>query len=89
MTRRSVIHNTCNSADTNDPKLVKIITEEHARGVPAGVVHCAMHCFRPDGPHEYQELLGVLSRNHEWHHPVTITKEGNHLLSQTTCPFHC
>ncbi len=73
-----VIHNTCNSADTNDPEQVKIITDEHKNGVPGAVVHCAMHCFRPNGPHEYQKFLGVLSRAHEGHHPVTITKKGNH-----------
>jgi type 1 glutamine amidotransferase len=73
-----VIHNTCNSADLTDPEQVKVLTEEHAGGVPAAVVHCAMHCFRPGGPHEYQKFLGVVSRNHEAHHPVTITKRGDH-----------
>ncbi len=73
-----VIHNTCNAANTNNAELVKIITDEHASGVPAAMVHCAMHCFRPGGPHEYQKLLGVVSRNHERHHPVTITKQGDH-----------
>lgn len=73
-----VIHNTCNAANTKDPELVKIITDEHAAGVPAAMVHCAMHCFRPDGPHDYQKLLGVVSRNHERHHPVTITRHDYH-----------
>ena len=73
-----VIHNICSTGNTDDPDLVKIITEEHAGGVPAAMVHCAMHCFRPGGPHEYQKLLGVLSRNHEQHHQVTITKKSDH-----------
>lgn len=73
-----VIHNTCATGNTDDPEQVKIITDEHARGIPAVMLHCAMHCFRPGGPHEYQKLLGVLSRNHEKHHPVTITKKSDH-----------
>lgn len=73
-----VIHNTCNSADTSDEAQVKIITDEHKNGTPGAVVHCAMHCFRPNGPHEYQKFLGVVSRAHEGHHPVTITKKEKH-----------
>lgn len=68
-----VIHNTCNSADTDDPDLVENIAQAHRGGIPAMFVHCAMHCFRPTKGGEYQKMLGVTSRNHEAHHPVTIT----------------
>jgi len=69
-----VIHNTCNSADSDDPEWVENIVQAHRDGgVPAVFVHCAMHCFRPDASREWQALLGVTSRNHEAHHPVTLT----------------
>lgn len=69
-----VIHNLCNAADTDDQTQVKVITDEHKAGTPAAVLHCSMHCYRPNGPHEYQKFLGVVSRAHERHHPVAITR---------------
>jgi len=67
-----VIHNVCNSANTKDPEWIEQITQAHRKGVAAVVVHCSMHCYRPDRPNEWSKLLGVMSFNHEKHHPITV-----------------
>jgi uncharacterized protein len=69
-----VIHNLCNAGNADDPSQVEVITAEHKAGTPAAVLHCSMHCYRARGPHEYQAFLGVVSRAHEKHHPITISR---------------
>lgn len=75
-----VLHNTCNSADTDDPKLVENIAQAHRdQGVPALFVHCAMHCFRPTKGGEYQKMIGLTSKRHERHAPIKVTnKKSDH-----------
>ncbi len=68
-----VIHNVCNSANTDDAEWIAKVTQPHRDGVPAVVMHCSMHCYRPKRPNEWQKLLGVQSMNHESHHPITMT----------------
>jgi uncharacterized protein len=69
-----VIHNTCNSPDVDDAVWVENIARAHRRGVPGLFIHCAMHCFRATEVDTWQELVGVTSRNHEAHHPITVTR---------------
>ena len=41
----AVIHNEC-FAKTTDPDYIRKITQAHREGVPAVVIHCAMHTYR-------------------------------------------
>lgn len=59
-----VVHNEC-FADTDDPAYIRKITEIHKAGVPAVVIHCAMHTYRAANVDDWREFLGVTSRRHE------------------------
>ncbi|MEW6306830.1 MAG: ThuA domain-containing protein [Verrucomicrobiota bacterium] len=59
-----VIHNEC-FADTKDPVYIRKITSAHKAGVPAVVIHCAMHSYRAAEIDDWREFLGVTSRRHE------------------------
>ncbi|MBP9222228.1 MAG: ThuA domain-containing protein [Verrucomicrobiales bacterium] len=73
-----VIHNEC-FADTVDPEYIRRITSAHHGGVPAIVVHCAMHTYRSAEIDDWREFLGVTSRRHDHQsrYPVTVI-EGAH-----------
>jgi type 1 glutamine amidotransferase len=58
-----VIHNEC-SADVLDPGFVRRITDGHRNGVPAMVIHCAMHSYRAAEVDDWREFLGVTTRRH-------------------------
>ncbi len=59
-----VIHNEC-FADTTDPDYIRKITAGHKTGVPAVVIHCAMHTYRAAKIDDWREFLGVTSRHHD------------------------
>lgn len=59
-----VIHNEC-FADTTDTNYIRSITAAHKAGVPAVVIHCAMHTYRATGIDDWREFLGVTSRRHD------------------------
>jgi type 1 glutamine amidotransferase len=59
-----VIHNECFAATTN-PDYIRTITSAHHAGVPAVVIHCAMHTYRDAEIDDWREFLGVTSRRHE------------------------
>ncbi len=59
-----VVHNEC-FADTNDPAYIARITKAHKDGVPAVVIHCAMHTYRSLKTDDWREFLGVTSKHHE------------------------
>ena len=59
-----VVHNECFAA-TKDPEYVRKITDAHAAGVPAVVIHCAMHTYRSLEIDDWRRFLGVTSRHHE------------------------
>ncbi len=59
-----VVHNEC-FADTKDPEYIRRITSAHHAGVPAVVIHCAMHTYRGAKIDDWREFLGVTSRRHE------------------------
>jgi hypothetical protein len=61
-----VIHNECFADTTNQVYLRKITTAHHA-GVPAVVIHCAMHTYRSVEIDDWREFLGVTSKRHD--HP--------------------
>ncbi len=59
-----VVHNEC-SADVDDPTFIRRITGAHrTSGVPAMVIHCAMHSYRAAEVDDWREFLGVTSRRH-------------------------
>tara|TARA_A100001391_G_scaffold71622_1_gene45690 strand:- start:1035 stop:1817 length:783 start_codon:yes stop_codon:yes gene_type:complete len=59
-----VVHNEC-FAGTKDPEYIRRITAAHQAGVPAVVIHCAMHTYRDTKIDDWREFLGVTSRRHE------------------------
>ena len=59
-----VVHNEC-FADTKDPAYIRKITAAHQTGVPAVVIHCAMHTYRATDVDDWREFLGVTSRRHD------------------------
>ncbi|MBN8246536.1 MAG: ThuA domain-containing protein [Verrucomicrobia bacterium] len=59
-----VVHNEC-FADTTAPAYIRRITAAHHAGVPAVVIHCAMHTYRATDIPDWREFLGVTSRHHE------------------------
>ena len=65
-----VVHNECFAAVT-DVEFIHNVTEVHKAGVPAVLIHCAMHCYRGKTP-EWFNLCGVTSRNHGAKHPITV-----------------
>lgn len=61
-----VIHDEC-FANAKDKAWVQRILKPHKNGVPAMVIHCAMHCYR-DGTDEWFKFCGVTSRTHGAHY---------------------
>ncbi|SRR6266542_1402697 len=59
-----VVHNEC-FADTTDHEYIRKITRAHKAGVPAVVIHCAMHTYRATDIDDWREFLGVTSRRHD------------------------
>jgi type 1 glutamine amidotransferase len=66
-----VVHNEC-SADVADEAFIRRITEAHRAGVPALVIHCAMHSYRTAAIDDWREFLGVTSRRHTSSHRMTV-----------------
>ena len=68
-----VVHNEC-FADVTDKALIERITAAHRKGVPAVVIHCAMHTFRASTEDVWREFLGVTTRRHtaQFNIPVKI-----------------
>ena len=67
-----VVHNEC-FADTTNPAYIRKITSVHEAGVPAVVIHCAMHTYRAADIDDWRKFLGVTSRRHDHQgkYPVT------------------
>jgi len=59
-----VVHNEC-FADTKDVSYVQKITQAHYAGVPAVVIHCAMHSYRTLETDDWRKFLGVTSKRHD------------------------
>lgn len=76
-----VIHNEC-FADTTDEDYVKKITSAHKAGVPAMVIHCAMHTYRSAAFDDWRQFLGVTSKHHEHqsHYPVKIVAHDHPIM---------
>ena len=57
-----VLHDECFAA-VKDPAWTQRVLKPHQNGVPAVVIHCAMHCYR-DGTDNWFEFCGVTSHTH-------------------------
>jgi len=61
-----VLHDECFAA-VKDPAWTQRVLKPHQNGVPAVVIHCAMHCYR-DGTDNWFEFCGVTSHTHGSHY---------------------
>jgi type 1 glutamine amidotransferase len=68
-----VVHNEC-FADTTDTNYIRSITSAHKAGMPAVVIHCAMHTYRAADIDDWRELLGVTSRRHDHQSRYAVKK---------------
>jgi uncharacterized protein len=68
-----VVHNEC-FADTVDADYIRRITSAHRAGVPAVVIHCAMHTYRAAGIDDWREFLGVTSKRHDHQSRYAVKK---------------
>lgn len=76
-----VIHNEC-FADTTNAVYLRKITDAHKAGVPAVVIHCAMHTYRSAEIDDWREFLGVTSKRHDHQskYPVKLVEPANPIL---------
>lgn len=76
-----VVHNEC-FADTDDAEYIRKITDVHRNGVPAVVIHCAMHTYRSAKVDDWREFLGVTSRHHEHQsrYAVEVTEKDHPII---------
>ncbi len=76
-----VVHNQC-FANTQDPAYIAKIVDAHKQGVPAVVIHCAMHTYRAAEVDDWREFLGVTTRRHDHqsNYPVTVTQSDHPIM---------
>ena len=85
-----VIHNEC-FARVTDVDWIHNITDAHADGVPAVVIHCAMHTYRDIEDNAWRQFLGVTSKHHEHQSEKKIVREAHdhpimkHFPAEWTC----
>lgn len=65
-----VVHNECFS-NVRDVAWVERILKPHREGLPAVLIHCAMHCYRT-GDDRWFEFAGVQSPGHGPHYAYTV-----------------
>ena len=65
-----VIHDECFS-DVKENAWTQNIITPHREGLPAVVLHCAMHCYR-DGTDDWFQFCGVTSRRHGAGYPHEV-----------------
>lgn len=65
-----VLHDEC-FAEVKDPSWTERVLKPHKAGLPAVVIHCAMHSYR-DGTDEWFQFCGVTSRGHGAAYPHEV-----------------
>lgn len=65
-----ILHDECFS-DIPDKEWTQRVLKPHKAGLPAVVIHCAMHCYR-DGTDEWFQFCGATSRRHGAHYPHDV-----------------
>ena len=68
-----VVHNECFAA-VSDKKWVERILKPHREGLPAILIHCAMHSYRT-GDNAWFEFVGVQSPRHGAHYAYTVENQ--------------
>lgn len=68
-----ILHDECFS-DIPDKEWTQRVLKPHKAGLPAVVIHCAMHCYR-DGTDEWFKFCGVTSRRHGAHYPHEVVNQ--------------
>lgn len=83
-----VVHNEC-FADEKDVAWLDQIVKPHHDGVPAVVIHCAMHCYRAPSD-EWFKFVGVTSRGHGSHfeHDVKTLQAGHPIMAGFPATWH-
>ncbi len=83
-----VVHNEC-FASTTTPEYIRKITTAHQKGVPAVVIHCAMHTYRDAKIDDWREFLGVTSRRHEHqaHYGVEVVNAEHPVMREFPEPY--
>ncbi|WP_207426717.1 ThuA domain-containing protein [Pedobacter sp. SYSU D00535] len=76
-----VVHNEC-FADTKEPAYLKKITSAHFAGVPAVVIHCAIHSYRSADVDDWRQFLGVTSRRHDHQSRYPVKKTVKHYITK-------
>ena len=59
-----VVHDEC-FGDVTNVEFIEHIAKAHFDGVPAVVIHCAIHSYRKSSTDEWRKLLGVSSYYHD------------------------
>lgn len=76
-----VVHNEC-FAHVKDKEFVDNILKPHREGLPAILIHCAMHCYRV-GDDSWFEFVGLRSHNHGAHYSYTANNlKPDHAIMQ-------
>jgi len=71
-----IVHNEC-FAKYDDVEGIERIVKSHLdHGVGVVMIHCAMHTFRDGKTKEWDKLVGVESRRHGAHFPITVRNIG-------------
>jgi putative membrane-bound dehydrogenase-like protein len=65
-----VVHNECFSHVT-DKDFVENIVKPHREGLPAILIHCAMHCYRT-GDNQWFDFVGMQSPGHGPHYSYVV-----------------
>ena len=65
-----VVHNEC-FASVKDKAFVENILRPHREGLPAVLIHCAMHCYRT-GTDQWFEFVGLRSPGHGPHYAYLV-----------------
>ncbi|MAG92287.1 MAG: heme-binding domain-containing protein [Planctomycetaceae bacterium] len=76
-----VVHNECFAA-VSDKEWVERILKPHREGLPALLIHCAMHSYRT-GDDAWFEFVGVQSPRHGAHYAYTVeNQQSDHPIMQ-------
>ena len=77
-----VIHDECFSG-VKDVEWSERILKPHRAGLPAVVIHCAMHCYQ-NGTDNWREFCGVTSHMHGAAYPhEVLTRDATHPIMKT------
>lgn len=80
-----IIHDEC-SADVKDEAIIERILKPHKEGVPAVLLHCAMHCYRSKGYPKmtpWFEMTGLPSTGHGPQQPIQVSYvDKNHPIAK-------